>query len=139
MARMTSAQFGYITGDVSSFAYRPLYGKDDIVYRSDEISQAVGANASFIHRAYKVVSVGYKTNAAGAPLNQAGTAISGAVASQATAPWVYDLQEVKPGETIATATGKISRDVLESLCLTLAQAKTLIGTEVGDWSDPATS
>lgn len=136
MARPTSATWTDITGDASTFAYRPLYGTGDVVYRSDEVSQAAGANQAFRHKPYKVLRVAFATNSSGVALDQDGAAIAADVASQATAPWLYDLKEIKAGETIATASGPEVRGIRESYCKTLADIKTLIGTEVGDWTSP---
>lgn len=138
MPRLTTTQWGYISGDVSSFAYRPLYGVDDVVYKKDEYTQAVSSKfTSFVHRPYKVIHIGINQNAAGAPLNQSDAAITGAVTGQDPgAPWIYDIQEIKSGETISAATGPVTRNVKENNINTLAQIKTYIGTEVGDWIDP---
>lgn len=136
MARPTSATWTDITGDASTFAYRPLYGTGDVVYRSDEVSQVAGANAAFRHKPYKVLRIAFATDSAGVAKDQDGVAIATDVVSQATAPWLYDLKEIKAGETIATASGPEVRGVRESYCKTLAQIKSLIGTEVGDWTDP---
>lgn len=139
MARLSTAQWGYISGDVSSFAYRPLFGKDDVVYKKDEYTQAASSkHTSFTHRPYKIIHGGIRVNAAGAPLkNSDDTAIVGAVGAQADAPWVYDIQEIKAGETVATASGVIQRDVKESNLASLADIKTYVTSELADWADPA--
>ena len=137
MTRPTSGTWTDITGDVSTFAYRPLYGTDDVVYRKTEVLQAAAANANFINRPYKVLRMTFKTNASGVALDQAGVAIATDVVSQATAPWLYDIKEIRRGETISGATGPETRGVREDDLATLADIKTLIGTEVGDWANPA--
>ena len=138
--RMSTASWGYITGDVSSFAYRPLFSAEDIVYRKSEVN-----GLTHKQRPYKVLRICLDTNTSGVPLKQDGTTtITGAVAAQADAPWLYDIQELKrltstTFETNATASGPVIQGVREDDLAALADIKTYIQTEVGDWADPSES
>ena len=138
MARLSTTQWTNITGAVSSFAYRPLFSIGDVVYKKSEYTMAANdKHKKFQHRPYKVLTIGIKQNTSSVPLKQDGTAITGAVGSRAAAPWKYDIQEILSGETQATASGPITRDINEDDCNSLADIKTYIGTEKDDWADPA--
>ena len=140
MARLSTTQWSWISGDVSSFAYRPLFSIGDVVYKKSEYTMAASAkHQKFQHRPYKVLTIGVKQNTSSVPLKQDGTAITGAVTAQADAPWKYDVQEILSGETQATASGPVTRDINENDLNSLADIKTYIGTEKDDWADPAAS
>jgi hypothetical protein len=133
MAQMTEAQFGYI----SVAAYRPLYGVNDVVYNK---LQYVGTTSkTFQKRPHKVLRVCIGTNAAGAPIDKDDAAITTDVAAQTGAPWRYDIQEILVGETVATASGQTTEGAIENNLATLADIKTYVGTEVGDWTNPSAS
>jgi len=97
----------------------------DEIFKESEFLQAPGENKDFIHKKYCVIHVGLKLvvdevhNLAGA---QASPDLGGV-----NSPFWYQLQ---------TVTGAIKDAVIthESDTKTLAEIKTVVGTEVNDWT-----
>lgn len=135
MSRPTSGTWTDITGDASTFEYRPLYGTGDVVYRTSEYAAAAKVAKQ---RPYKVLRICFKTNSSGVALKQDGTtAVSVDVAAQLDAPWLYDIQEILSGETVANASGPVTQNVREDDLDNLADVKTLIAAQTGAWADPS--
>lgn len=138
MARIADTDWEFITGAEEAdpvAAFRPLFSTGDFVYRKSDVLQGAGDNANIPYKAYQVLSVGYKTDASGVPLKQDGTTtITAEVTAQADAPWLYTIQQVT---SALVNVGDPKTEVREDDLNNLADHKTLIGTEVGDWADPS--
>lgn len=98
------------------------------IYDKREYTQAASDNEPFTYNPIKVSYAMQLTDGGGQPVGADGVTLADGTADSATSAWWYMGIEVISGKT---------RILHELNANTLAQIKTLIGTEVNDWTDPA--